>query len=257
MLGTSSQVPTRHRNHNGYLLRWDGEGLLFDPGDGNSCWPVRRQVSVIGGDSVAMQAVQRSTRRNLSTAGSRNRRSIGTLQPAAWVWSVQRGRAARLAAEQSPESSSARISRAPSERQLRSAQGEDAHTCWSGALDLGNHKFLADLGHGDSLRQQAPTVNPCSAVLHSPSPNARRARYGLRWEDAEVAEDAGVAQARMLVGLLRYPSTVAVALCVDGRPVDELSIRPHRGDPSRRIAASVLRGAPTPRRPLSPIPRSA
>src|SRR4029077_18249630 len=56
---------------------------------------------------------------------------------------------------------------------------------------------------GDSLRQRAPTVNPCSAVRHSPSPNARRPRYGLRWEDAEVAEDAGVAQARMLVGLLR------------------------------------------------------
>ena len=35
MLGTSSQVPTRHRNHNGYLLRWDGEGLLFDPGEGS------------------------------------------------------------------------------------------------------------------------------------------------------------------------------------------------------------------------------
>ena len=34
MLGTASQVPTRHRNHNGYLLRWDGEGLLFDPGEG-------------------------------------------------------------------------------------------------------------------------------------------------------------------------------------------------------------------------------
>lgn len=33
-LGTSSQVPTRFRNHNGYLLRWDGEGLLFDPGEG-------------------------------------------------------------------------------------------------------------------------------------------------------------------------------------------------------------------------------
>lgn len=34
VLGCSSQVPTRHRNHNGYLLRWDGEGLLFDPGEG-------------------------------------------------------------------------------------------------------------------------------------------------------------------------------------------------------------------------------
>ncbi|MFD5828558.1 ribonuclease Z [Lentzea sp. NPDC060358] len=35
VLGTASQVPTRQRNHNGYLLRWDGEGLLFDPGEGS------------------------------------------------------------------------------------------------------------------------------------------------------------------------------------------------------------------------------
>ncbi|MDR7279287.1 ribonuclease Z [Catenuloplanes atrovinosus] len=34
ILGTASQVPTRHRNHNGYLLRWDDHGLLFDPGEG-------------------------------------------------------------------------------------------------------------------------------------------------------------------------------------------------------------------------------
>ncbi|KAE8763924.1 ribonuclease Z [Georgenia thermotolerans] len=34
VLGTASQVPTRTRNHNGYLLRWDGGGLLFDPGEG-------------------------------------------------------------------------------------------------------------------------------------------------------------------------------------------------------------------------------
>jgi ribonuclease Z len=34
VLGTASQVPTRHRNQNGYLLRWDGEGVLFDPGEG-------------------------------------------------------------------------------------------------------------------------------------------------------------------------------------------------------------------------------
>jgi ribonuclease Z len=34
VLGTSSQVPTRVRNHNGYLLRWDAEGILFDPGEG-------------------------------------------------------------------------------------------------------------------------------------------------------------------------------------------------------------------------------
>ncbi|MET7399207.1 ribonuclease Z [Dactylosporangium sp. NPDC005572] len=34
VLGTASQVPTRTRNHNGYFLAWDGEGILFDPGEG-------------------------------------------------------------------------------------------------------------------------------------------------------------------------------------------------------------------------------
>jgi ribonuclease Z len=34
VLGTASQAPTRRRNHNGYFLRWDGEGLVFDPGEG-------------------------------------------------------------------------------------------------------------------------------------------------------------------------------------------------------------------------------
>jgi ribonuclease Z len=34
ILGCSSQQPTRHRNHGAYLLRWNEEGLLFDPGEG-------------------------------------------------------------------------------------------------------------------------------------------------------------------------------------------------------------------------------
>jgi ribonuclease Z len=34
ILGTASQAPTRSRNHNGYVLLWDGQGLLFDPGEG-------------------------------------------------------------------------------------------------------------------------------------------------------------------------------------------------------------------------------
>lgn len=51
MLGTASQVPTRHRNHNGYLLRWDGEGLLFDPGEGT-----QRQMLLAG---VAVSDVTR------------------------------------------------------------------------------------------------------------------------------------------------------------------------------------------------------
>lgn len=34
ILGSSSQQPTRRRNHGGYLLRWNEEGFLFDPGEG-------------------------------------------------------------------------------------------------------------------------------------------------------------------------------------------------------------------------------
>jgi ribonuclease Z len=34
ILGCSSQQPTRHRNHGAYLIRWNEEGLLFDPGEG-------------------------------------------------------------------------------------------------------------------------------------------------------------------------------------------------------------------------------
>ena len=51
VLGTASQVPTRYRNHNGYLLRWDDEGLLFDPGEGT-----QRQMVLAG---VAASAVNR------------------------------------------------------------------------------------------------------------------------------------------------------------------------------------------------------
>jgi ribonuclease Z len=34
VLGTASQAPTRHRNHNGYFLRAGEAGVLFDPGEG-------------------------------------------------------------------------------------------------------------------------------------------------------------------------------------------------------------------------------
>jgi ribonuclease Z len=43
VLGSASAVPTRTRNHNGYLLRWDGHGILFDPGEGT-----QRQMSFAG-----------------------------------------------------------------------------------------------------------------------------------------------------------------------------------------------------------------
>jgi len=34
ILGSSAQQPTRKRNHGAYLIRWNEEGLLFDPGEG-------------------------------------------------------------------------------------------------------------------------------------------------------------------------------------------------------------------------------
>jgi ribonuclease Z len=43
ILGTASQAPTRTRNHNGYLLRWDQQGYLFDPGEGT-----QRQMTYAG-----------------------------------------------------------------------------------------------------------------------------------------------------------------------------------------------------------------
>lgn len=45
-LGTSSQVPTRYRNHNGYLLRWDEHGFLFDPGEGTQRQMIYAEVTV-------------------------------------------------------------------------------------------------------------------------------------------------------------------------------------------------------------------
>jgi ribonuclease Z len=52
VLGTASQAPTRHRNHNGYLLRWDGAGLLFDPGEGT-----QRQMLFAGVPSSAITRI--------------------------------------------------------------------------------------------------------------------------------------------------------------------------------------------------------
>ena len=52
VLGTASQAPTRTRNHNGYLLRWGGEGLLFDPGEGT-----QRQLLLAGVSSSAITRI--------------------------------------------------------------------------------------------------------------------------------------------------------------------------------------------------------
>jgi ribonuclease Z len=51
VLGTGSQVPSRERTQNGYFLRWDSEGFLFDPGEGT-----QRQMLFAG---VAAGAITR------------------------------------------------------------------------------------------------------------------------------------------------------------------------------------------------------
>jgi len=43
VLGTASQVPTPVRNHIGFFLRWDKEGILIDPGEGT-----QRQLLMAG-----------------------------------------------------------------------------------------------------------------------------------------------------------------------------------------------------------------
>lgn len=45
ILGTSSQTPTRERNHSGYYLRWDDVGLLIDPGEGTQRQMIHFNVS--------------------------------------------------------------------------------------------------------------------------------------------------------------------------------------------------------------------
>src|SRR5680860_177518 len=52
VLGTASQMPTRDRNHNGYLLRWDGEAILFDPGEG-----AQRQLLLAGESAASITTV--------------------------------------------------------------------------------------------------------------------------------------------------------------------------------------------------------
>ncbi|MET7277341.1 ribonuclease Z [Kribbella sp. NPDC005582] len=51
ILGTGSQVPSRERTQNGYFLRWDEDGFLFDPGEGT-----QRQMLYAG---VAAGAITR------------------------------------------------------------------------------------------------------------------------------------------------------------------------------------------------------
>lgn len=52
VLGTASQVPTRERAHHGALLRFDGCGILLDPGEGT-----QRQLSLGGIPASAIDRI--------------------------------------------------------------------------------------------------------------------------------------------------------------------------------------------------------
>jgi ribonuclease Z len=54
VLGTASQVPTRYRNHNGYLLLWDGVGVLFDPGEGTQRQMILADVAPSAIDTICL-----------------------------------------------------------------------------------------------------------------------------------------------------------------------------------------------------------
>jgi hypothetical protein len=71
VLGTASRAPTRSRNHNGYLLLWDGEGLLFDPGGGTQfimdTWLYDAALELA--DGADMVVCKSTLRRHRSQAG--------------------------------------------------------------------------------------------------------------------------------------------------------------------------------------------
>lgn len=52
VLGSASQIPTRQRNHNGYLLRWDDRSILFDPGEGT-----QRQLLLSGASANRIHSI--------------------------------------------------------------------------------------------------------------------------------------------------------------------------------------------------------
>ena len=81
VLGTASQVPTRYRNHNGYVLRWDDEVVLFDPGEGT-----QRQMLLAGVPSSAA-----------TVAGPRPSRWVSTAPGGKIARSCARGSAASMA----------------------------------------------------------------------------------------------------------------------------------------------------------------
>ncbi len=54
VLGTASQAPTRHRNHNSYALRWDDQLVLFDPGEGTQRQCILAGVAIARATAVCI-----------------------------------------------------------------------------------------------------------------------------------------------------------------------------------------------------------
>ena len=54
ILGTASMSPTRHRNHNGYALRWDDRLVLFDPGEGFQRQCTLAGITIAKADAVCL-----------------------------------------------------------------------------------------------------------------------------------------------------------------------------------------------------------
>ena len=76
VLGTASQAPTRTRNHNGYLLRWDSTSVLFEAGEG-----VQRQMVLGGVSSPRIERICVTHRHNdhcLGVPGVLNRMALDT-----------------------------------------------------------------------------------------------------------------------------------------------------------------------------------
>lgn len=74
VLGTSSQAPTRTRNHNGYLLRWDSTSVLFEAGEG-----IQRQMVLAGVASPRVERICVTHRHNdhcLGVPGVLNRMAL-------------------------------------------------------------------------------------------------------------------------------------------------------------------------------------
>ena len=46
VLGTASQAPTRYRAHNSFVLRWEDQLVLFDPGEGTQRQFIFAKLSV-------------------------------------------------------------------------------------------------------------------------------------------------------------------------------------------------------------------